>query len=82
MAKKKRKRSTIAIKLATEKAVRDQIRNPSKSASPGVKARAANILRTGQAIPVITKGKPDKRNPLQIVSDRRAKRRATQVRGK
>ena len=81
MAKKKRKRSTIAIKLATEKAVRDQIKNPSKSASPGIKARAANILRTGQAVPVITGGKPDKRNPLQIVSDRRAKRRAKQVRG-
>jgi len=81
VAKKKRRRSTAAIKLATAKAVRDQIKNPSKSASPGVKARAANILRTGQAIPVVTGGKPDKRNPLQIVADRRAKRRAKQVRG-
>ncbi len=81
MAKKKRKRTTLDTKLAISKAVRDQIKNPSKSASPGVKARAANIIRTGQAIPVVTKGKPDKRNPLQIVADRRAKRRAKQVRG-
>ena len=77
MAKKKRKRTTLGTKLAISKAVRDQIKHPSKSASPGVKARARNIIRTGQAVPV----KGGKRTPTQTVRDRRAKRRAKQVRG-
>ena len=80
MAKKKKKPRSNAIK--TSIAVNKELKNPSRKSSPGVEARAANIRRTGQAIPVVTKGKPDKRTPTQIVGDRRRKRFANRKRGK
>lgn len=71
---RKKKRTTLQTKLEIQSSVRKELKNPSAKSSPGVKARAANIRRTGQAVPVTTGGKPDKRNPLQTASDRRKKR--------
>jgi len=80
MAKHKKKRTTAQTKLETQARVRKKIKNPNTVRdSPGIEAMAANIRRTGQAVPVTTKGKADKRNPLQTVSDRRKKRFANKV---
>jgi len=75
----KKKRTTAQTKFEIQSDVRQELKKPSVKSSPGVRARAANIRRTGQAVPVTTGGKPDKRNPLQTVEDRRKKRFANKL---
>ena len=78
--KKKKKRTVQQTKAEIRSRVRKKLRNPDTVRdSPGIEARAANIRRTGQAVPVVTEGKPDNRSPLQTVGDRRAKRFANSV---
>jgi len=57
----------IAREIRVEKAVKRETKAQQKTgksapgSTPGVKARARNLARTGRRIPVVTKGKLDKK---------------------
>jgi len=52
-----------------------------KGSSPGVKARAKNLRRTGQAVPVTVKGKPTRRPGPHGMADKSRKKNALKGKG-
>ena len=74
--KKKRSKKALEKKIRTEVgfevASRKRTGKGRKKSSPGIKARARNLARTGQAVPV----KGEKRSPAQKALDKAKKRLA------